>query len=312
MKLRWREWIIAFLMAVVLWYGVSGSEKVESLLDVRVDYRGLPQGLVVRSGMVNKVAVRVRASAGMLRSLTGRDFAFFMDLSDVRKGENVLAINLSYLPFRSGVEVMEVSPSRISLIVDTVESKSVPLEADITGELPVDHIAQVVFTPPEVVLTGASSVLDTISKLVVPVTLDSPVTLGVTDSKRLLPLPEGIDARPPEVQIARHIGIKRKLVVVTRTVQVDTPAQFGKFVRPDKVTISVAVPESQAGKAAANSAIQASAVPDRMEYGSHDLPVTATLPENAELVSIDPPRVTVTLEQRQASPSPATPPARKK
>lgn len=298
MKLRWREFIVAFLMAVVLWYGVSGSEKLESHLEVRVDYRGLPQGLVVLSGQVNKVTVRVRASIGMLRSMSGRDFAFFMDMSDVKKGENVLAVNLAYLPFRSGVEVIDVSPSRIILEVDTLERKTVPLEGRITGQLPKDYIAEVSYAPTEVTLSGASSLLAELDKVDVPVPLEESVRPGLTEGKRLLALPDGVDSTPNEVLQKVHIGIKRKLVTVQRTIQVDMPANFGKFVRPDKVGIAVAMPESLAAKAASNLDIRAFVRLEKPELGSHTLPVLVSLPEGAELVEVNPPKVTVTVEQK--------------
>lgn len=307
MKVRWRELVIAFLMAVVLWYGVSGSEKMESRVEVRVDYRGLPQGLIVRSGLVNKVSVRVRASVGMLRTLSGRDFAFSMDLSDVRKGENVLAINLSYLPFRTGVEVIDATPSRITLDVDTVESKMVPLVAAVTGDLPKDYMAQVTFTPPEVTVTGASALLHNLQFIEVPVQVADPAIPGTTESKRLLPLPDGVDAEPNEVKLTTLVGLKRKLVRVTRTVQVDAPAAFGKYVRPDKVTISASVPESFAGKAGSSTDIKAFVHLEQRELGIYTLPVLVSLPEGAELVGVEPARVSVTLEQKQ----PTAPPKKK-
>jgi YbbR domain-containing protein len=246
--------------------------------------------------------VRLRASAGMLRSFSGRDFAFYLDISDVHKGENLLAINPASLPFLSGVEVTEIMPSRIILDVDTVDSKSVPLEAEISGELPPDYIAQVSFTPPEVLLTGPSTLLDNIDKIAVPLQVKGDVTLGATESRRLLPLPGGVDSTPAEVNIVQHIGIKRKLVTVTRSVQVDAPASFGKFVRPDKVTVTLAVPDSEAAKAGSNNAIRAYAVLGHNELGSYSLPVQATVPEKSELVSVEPSQVTVTLEQRPPAP----------
>lgn len=302
MKLRWREMIVAFLMAVVLWYGVSGSEKLESHLEVRVDYRGLPQGLVVTSGQVNKVTVRVRASLGMLRSLAGRDYAFFMDLADVRKGENVLAVNLSYLPFRSGVEVMDVTPSRITLKVDTLENKTVPLRAVVGGDTPPDFVAHVSFTPAEVTLSGPSGLLEDIEEITVPVAIEGPVVPGTSESRLLVPLPEGVDVTPTEVTQAVQMGIRRKLVTVTRTVRVDSPGHLGKFVRPDKVTLAVAVPQSLAAKAASNNEIRAFAKLESQELGTYTLPVLVSLPEGAELVEVEPSQVTVTLEQKSAAP----------
>lgn len=299
MNLRWKELTVAFLMAVVLWYGVSGSEKIESLVEVRVDYRGLPQGLVVRSGLVNKVSVRVRASAGMLRSLTSRDYAFFMDLSDVHKGENALAVNLAYLPFRSGVEVIEVTPSRIFLDVDTISTKTLPLEAQISEELPGDYVAHASLTPEEIAVTGPSTLLDAMDRLVVHVPVETPAQVGETQFTRLLPLPEGMDANPPEVRVILNIGINRKRVRVTRTVQVEAPPESGIFVRPDKVAIDVAMPESLAAKAASNKEIRAVAHLTWHDFGSYTLPVQVELPPGAEIVEVSPPMVTVTLEQKQ-------------
>lgn len=299
MKIRWRELIISFLMALALWYGVSGSEKIESQVDVRVDYRGLPTGLVVRSGMINKVSVRVRASVGMINAIAGRDYAFYIDLSEVHKGENTLPISVGYLPFRSGVEVIDITPSRITLQVDSIESKTVPVIAVLSGNLPQDHIAQATFNPTEVTLSGPSALIESMDSLEVPIAIAEPVIPGATEVKRLLPLPEGLDATPSEVTASIHIGIKRKLVTVTRTVAVSTPAGVGKFVRPDKVTLSVAMPESLAPKAASNSGIKASASLDSTELGSYTVPVHVSLPEGAEIVSIKPPQVTITLEQKQ-------------
>ena len=298
MKLRWKEFIVAFFMAAVLWYGVSGSEKIESQVEVRVDYRGLPNGLVVRNGLVSKVTVRVRASAGMLRSLTGRDYAFFMDLSEVHKGENILAVNLAYLPFRSGVEVIEVTPSRVFLDVDTIDRKTLPLEPQITAELPEDYVAHASFDPREVTVTGPSTLLAGMESILVHVPVEKPDVIGETQFTRLLPLPDGMDASPPEARVTLNIGVNRKQAKVTRTVHVEAPPGMGRFIRPDKVTVTVAVPESLAAKAASNKEINAFVQLTRHDLGSYTLPVQVSLPKGAELVDVSPARVTVTLEQK--------------
>ncbi len=298
MTVRWKEFTAAFLMAIVLWYSVSGSEKIESQVEVRVDYRGLPEGLVVRSGQVNKVSVRVRASAGTLRSLSGRDFAFYLDLSAVHKGENTVAINPAYLPFRSGIEVMDVTPARIFLDVDSLSKKILPIKARITDELPDDYVAQISLNPEEVTVTGPTDQLEHMKGLRVNLPVPDPVRLGEERFTRLLPLPDGVSADPSEVKILLNIGIKRKLVKVSRTVQVEAPPEVGKFVRPDKVLIAVAMPESQAGKAGSNKGIRAFVQLARRDLGSYTLPVQVDLPPGAELVEVSPPEVTVMLEQK--------------
>jgi YbbR domain-containing protein len=298
MKLRWKEFTVAFLMAIVLWYGVSGSEKMESQVEVRMDYRGLPQGLVVRSGLVNKVFVRVRASAGMLRTLTGRDYAFYLDLSDVHKGENILAVSMAYLPFRSGVEVIEVTPSRIFLDVDTVGTKVLPLEAQVMAELPEDHVAYVSFSPQEVTVTGPSTVLDAMNEITLHIPLEKPDQIGRSTFTRLLPLPDGVDARPPEVKVSLSTDIKRKLIKVSRPVQGVTPSDMSKLILPNKVSIDIAMPESLVPKADSNKDVRAYIQLTQHDPGSYTLPAQVDLPNGAVLIAVEPLEVTVTLEQK--------------
>ena len=315
MKFRWRELLIAFLLAVGIWYVVTGSEKVESQIEVRADYRGLPQGLVIRSGTVSKVSVRVRAAVGMIHSLSSRDFAFFVDLSPVKKGENALPVNTSQLVLPGGVEVIDVTPSRIYLDVDSVESKTVPVVAHVQGELPGDYAAEANVTPAEAKISGASSLLDGINKLTIPVALEKPLVPGITENKRMIPLPDGVECAPAEAKVVLHVGIKRKLVQVSRTVTGYVPDEFGLYVRPDKVQISLAMPDSQAGKAASHDGIKAFVRLERYELGSYVLPIQVSLPEGAELVKVEPTRVSVTVEQKQQSrqrPQPAKTPSAKK
>ena len=298
MKLGWKELAIAFLMACALWYGVSGSEKLETQLEVRMDYRGLPQGMVVRSGLIDKVSVRVRAPVGMLRTLSSRDYVFYLDLSNIHKGENTLAVSMAYLPFRAGVEVMAISPSRIFLDVDTVSSKNLPLEAQLSAELPRDYTVQVSFNPQEVMVTGPSSLVDEMTRIAVQVAADNPDQPGETTFTRLLPLPDGIDASPPEVRITVNIDVNRRPVRVSRSVQATVPQDMDKVIWPERVNIEVAMPESLASRAASNREIQAYVQLTRTDPGSYTLPVQVELPAGAELIAVVPPTITVTLEQK--------------
>lgn len=315
MKLRWRELLIAFLLAVGIWYVVTGSEKVESQIEVRTDYRGLPQGLIIRNGTVSRVSVRVRASVGMLHSVSGRDFACFVDLSAVKKGENILPIGNNQIMLPGGMEVIDVTPSRIYLDVDTLESKTVPLLASIQGDPPGDYTLEARVEPAEAKISGASSQVEGISQLVIPVTVEQPLVPGATESRRLIPLPDGVDATPHEAKVTLHVGIRRKLVQVTRPVNAYAPEQFGVSVRPDRASLSLAVPESLAGKISAHDGIKAYIQLERYEPGSYSLPVQVALPEGVELVKVEPANVSFTVEQKsparqrpQHAPAKARPP----
>ncbi|MDR2489621.1 MAG: hypothetical protein LBD42_09065 [Desulfovibrio sp.] len=301
MKLQWKELLLAFLIAVGIWYLVSGSEKVESQIEARVDYRGLPQGLTVRRGMIGKVSVRIRVSVGMLHSLSNREFSFFMDLSSIKKGENVLPINISYLALPGGAEVIDIVPSRIVLEADTLESKMVPLLVEVRGTLPVDYTVDTSVTPGEVKISGPTTEVKKIRHITIPMTVESSITPGNSESRHIVPLPAGLDCSPSEIKVGMHIGIKRKLVQVTRLVNASVPEQFSLYMRPDKVQISLAVPESLAGSLSSEGNIQAYVRLERFEPGTYSLPVQVTLQDNIELVKIEPATISISVEQKRST-----------
>jgi YbbR domain-containing protein len=311
-KIHWKELVIALLLAVALWYGVSGSERVESSVEVRLDYRGLPKNFMVLGGQVNKIEVRVSAPIGMVPSITARPRIYIMDLSKVRKGENILTIDSAQLQFRQNVEIIDVLPSRVRLEVDEISNRQVPVEARIDGMTGKDLLAQATFQPPEVTLTGPSTLLELIDDIEIPVVLKPPLTPGVTEETRAVPVPEEVDSSPPEIVLSLQISVKRKQAAVTREVQVDVPEEFGKYIRPNRVKIVVSAPESQAASMSADKAIKAHVTLERRELGSYTLPVKVSLPEGVELVRVEPAEVTVTLEQKRSPASEKSPPAPKK
>ncbi|MDR0826299.1 MAG: hypothetical protein LBN33_00235 [Desulfovibrio sp.] len=309
MKLQgWKELLLAFILALVMWYGVTGSEKVESQFEVRVDYRGLPVGLVVRDGFVNKVSVRLRASAGMLRSIAGRDYAFNMSLADVHKGDNVLAINPNYLPFRSGVEVIDVSPAQIFLKVDGIESRTIPVKVELQGEISEDYSVSVTLTPPQVTISGASSVVEGIKKIELPVYIGAAPNPGITESIKTLLLPYGVDAAPSQVTVSMNISVKRKQASLIKAVQVQAGEGFDKSAQPDKVRLTLSLPESLAAQAGTLTDLRAFVQAEELPVGIHTLPVRIALPDGVELLNLDPSEVSVRLTLRNANPAQAAPP----
>ncbi|MDR1685166.1 MAG: hypothetical protein LBR82_01770 [Desulfovibrio sp.] len=300
----YKELLLAFTLALALWYGMSGSEKLESQLEVRVEYRGLPQGLVVRKGYIGKVSLRLRASAGVLRSVSERDFSVQMDLSGVHEGENMLAVNPAYLPNRGGIEVIEVVPSRIELHVDSLVSRTVPLTALVQGAVPGDMELTAAFVPPEVKISGAASLIRDIDKLEIPVHIELPLVPGTKESRRTLPLPDGVDAAPADVAVVVQAGMKRRQVGIVRNVMLDAEASDGRVAVPNKVRITVRLPESAAVGAVSDPNLRAYVRPGH-DAGASLLPVQVDLPAAVELVSVDPPRVRLEKPRAPAPPKKA-------
>lgn len=201
MKIRWKELILSLIMAIGLWYSVSGSEKIETQIEVRVDYRGIPSNLAISEGIISKVKVRVKASAGQIATLYNRDSpAFLMDLSGLVKGENILPIPISKFPFWGGVEVIDVVPSNIILEVDAVKSKKVPLTIDLVNLTKNQKKELSVSVEPSVVtIKGPEEMIDALSSLAVRCPV---LTSGDSHYLKVaVSTPDNVDAQPMQVNL---------------------------------------------------------------------------------------------------------------
>ena len=113
-KGNWRYLLVAFLLALGLWYTLNAREQIERVVEVRLDYKGLPTGLIVTGGQLNKVSVRLRGPQELLRSMTNREISYTMDLSGVTPGKNVIPLTTgeNKPPELRAYEVLEVTPDR--------------------------------------------------------------------------------------------------------------------------------------------------------------------------------------------------------
>lgn len=292
MAIQLRELIIAIFLAIFLWYGITGSEKVESSVDVRLDYRGLPEGLVVTDGLVNKIKVRVRASGGLLRSMYDKDPVLVINLSSVSKGDNLVLVPVDDLVLSGGVEIMEVTPARLSLAVDALVEKTIPVVLHVARKISPDYLVQVAVEPSEVTVKGGSEVIATVEETVLDVVLEDPLQEGVTTKKRVLSVTGNIDVSPGSVNIVQTVEVKRKRVTVKLPVEMPENVVEGTVLTPDTVLVTVEAPVSLARPQRVAELLTAQVTKNL--FGSKNIrTVTVDMPSSFKLISIEPDTVQV-------------------
>ncbi len=293
---QWQYMGIAFVMAVFLWYTVTVRDKVDSWVDVRVEFKGAPGSLIIRDGMVNKVAVRVRAAAGLTRSLNSRDISVTLDLSHIVKGTNVLQITPNMLPFPNAFEVMEITPQRIQIVADAIETRSLPLESTFDGTLPSDFfIKSLKLTPPSVSVRGPETLVSGLRVVRIPVPLGGVTQPGVSMLRLVVPMLENTTVDPAQVNAQLEVAVRTKPVRLSREVTVVLPEGGETRISPAKVTVSVELPESQTANTAVLARVIATVnVPRGAHSGTQKLPVEVLLPEYAVLKDVSPKEVSVT------------------
>jgi YbbR domain-containing protein len=202
MKTNWRYRLLAIILTLLCWYVVSGQEKVESWLEIPLEYVNLPQGMKITSA-TSKVQIRIRGTSSQVRSVNVNRLAYKVDLSHIRAGMNVIPLLPENISTVSAVDVVEVSPNRLELTADTLISRTIPVHLDWEGRPAEDmRFLNATVTPDQVTVKGFAHTLENLEHAVtVPVRVPAGDALTASGQAQLV-LPEGVSSETTSVNYA--------------------------------------------------------------------------------------------------------------
>jgi YbbR domain-containing protein len=163
----WTLKITALLITLGLWYAVTTQRAPATmrLRAVQLEFI-LPENVDVGNDPVEEVDVTLEGSQGKLAELSARNLVARADVTNLKPGDRVarLSDNLK-MDLPEGVRVMEVSPRSVTLHLEPVVVRAVPVEARFEGEPPEGfERLSVEVTPPQVRLRGPESHVQAIDK----------------------------------------------------------------------------------------------------------------------------------------------------
>src|SRR4051812_49079015 len=126
--------MVSIGLAALLWVIVSGEQVVERSLRIPLEFTNLPARLEVVGNPPDVVEVRVRGSSGSLSRISPGELVALMDLRTAKPGERLfhLASRDVRVPF--GIDVVQVTPSSVSIRFEPSLTKRVPIAPAIEGE----------------------------------------------------------------------------------------------------------------------------------------------------------------------------------
>ena len=302
---RWQTFFSALLSLVIatgLWYLVVGRDHVETQVELRVEYRGLPSGLVVGEGLANQLSVRLRGSAELLRNLHSRDLTYTVDLSGVQRGANAIPLQVSDLPELKPFEIMEVLPNRLVIEADALTERVVPLAAR-PMPLPADSpyvMSHIILEPSFVTIKGPEMQVTTLERLLVVYDPNKNASEGAHQANVAISTPPQIEVTPPVTSLRYTLDLKTETLTLRRPVQMGSGD--GEYqLSPAKVSVELTVPESMAHDADYLDAVRIVVrPPEELEpNGVTAVTPMVMLPSGARLVQITP--STIRLKRAKAS-----------
>ena len=286
--------LLSLVIATGLWYLVVGRDHVETQVELRVEYRGLPEGLIVREGMVNHISVRLRGSAELLRNLHSRDLVYTVDLSGVQRGATALPLAVDSLPDFKAFEILEIMPSRLVIEADALTERVVPLENKILP-LPSDSpylISHAILEPSFVTVKGPETQVNSLDRLIVVYDPTKNASEGPHEANVAIVAPPQVEITPPVTTLRYSLDLKTENVTMRCNIQLDTEEE-GCSVRPDSAEVELSVPEALVGDRDYLDAVRVIVRPpsDFNPGDSTEVTPIVMLPSGAGLVSINPPTV---------------------
>src|SRR5438105_1283985 len=163
----WTLKITALLITLGLWYAVTTQRAPATmrLRAVQLEFI-LPENVDVGNDPVEEVDVTLEGSQGKLAELSARNLVARADVTSLKPGDRVARLSDNVkMDLPEGVRVVEVSPRSVTLHLEPVVVRAVPVEARFEGELPEGfERLGVEVTPPQARLRGPESHVQAIDK----------------------------------------------------------------------------------------------------------------------------------------------------
>ena len=183
--------LMAVLLASTLWFTVAGEHEVERTMRVPLEFRNKPTAMEIVGDPPTTVDVRVLGSSAVLSRMEPGEVVAVLDLSAARAGSRLFNMRVENVRAPYGVDVLQVTPSTISLELERSAKRMLKVVPAVEGEpAPGFVLGTVDVDPAEVEVIGPEShIRDLTSATTEPVIVagqredvEDVVTIGVSDS----------------------------------------------------------------------------------------------------------------------------------
>lgn len=304
-------WLLALTIAAGLWFFVNaGARTSERTLRVRLDLINIPTGMVITSNVPDYIEVRVTGSGLMLSSIDAKSLQTSLDLAGVQPGVATYTLNAKDFALPRSVEVNRITPSRISLAVDRLVRRKLPIRIDYRGDPePGLKVVEVQVLPNEVAVTGPRARIAQLSEIDTQPLDRATLQPGVNERTLDLLGPGGqVQLRRPTV--VAQVVVERELSERTfEDVPVVLKSGEGWTVHPKQIRIVVRGPKVDIGGfelAEGAAYVDASSLTGGEAVQVRPL---VTLPPGYEALRLEPPTVTLEPKAQEADTDLVGPPA---
>lgn len=167
--------VLALALAVIVWAAANAEQNPEVTgvfpSSIPVEVSNVPPGLVVYGSVADKVTLKIRAPQDSWSRLRADSFRAYVDMSGRSAGLHEVEIKVNSSDPR--VRILEKDPHRLSVRLEPLREKVVPVRVRPVDDAPPGYSLQVPrATPPQVTIRGPAPLADSVSEAFVEIRLE--------------------------------------------------------------------------------------------------------------------------------------------
>lgn len=250
--------LLALAFTLFLWFFVVGEEEAEVSLNVPLELVNMPKDTIITDQFNGMIDVRVYGPRSLIRELAARRLGHVVDLANARPGKMILHITPESIQLPRRVRVTRIHPSQVTLTLEPLVRREVPIEMVIKGAVAADHeLKGVRLSMPSVTLAGSSREIAKVKKV-----LTQPIDIsGLGGSTEIV---AGLDLQAPyltvvgEPRIVAQIQVEEKRVQEELVIPVEGLGAVSAYtIAPNRIKVSLSGPIGEVRSAARDKNIRA-------------------------------------------------------
>jgi YbbR domain-containing protein len=166
--------VLSIILAIFLWAVVVGEQKVEVAMNIPLEIGRLPRNLVMVNEPTDTLEVHVRGPKTLVSTLSPGEVVLEGLPRNFVEGENLIPIRPDMVHVPRGIEVVEVAPHRVRVLLDAIVEREVEVTPRVEGAPAKGYVVKrVTSSPPRIRMAGPRSELRRLTRIfTVPINLD--------------------------------------------------------------------------------------------------------------------------------------------
>ena len=288
--------LLSLLLALALWFAVSGEERTETTLNMALELVNLHQSLMVTSEVPPSIQVRVIGPRSIITGLSQTRLTETLDLAGYKIGRHTFYLGPNSFNFPRGIQVIRIQPNPINLTLAATMTQTLPIKPVLENNPPEGYqVLSAQTRPAQVIVKGPYPELAELNFI-------PTLPIDLSHLKEHTIIATDLDFKNLHLTLKEPVPILADIMIgpktLTRTIaKVPVlPGPQPARVSPAQVSLTVKGPWPVV-QGLTPEDLQAKVDTRNLSPGRHRLIISVELPAGVSLVHSRPGAVTVTVEK---------------